>query len=480
MTSGGSDAVARIETGISGLDEIASGGLPAPRSTLVAGTAGTGKTLLAVQFLVMGTERHDDSGVLVAFDEPPDEMVRNVQSLGWDLGRLVDAGRLVIVDLTPSSEESTEVGEFDLAGLLARLENAVAKVGAKRVVLDALTAFFPRFADYSLVRRELQRLTSRLRELGVTTLITAERAEEYGPVARYGVEEFVADNVIILRNPLEFERRRRTIEILKLRGGGHERGEFPFGIDAQRGVIVHPLAALEPAREAPVRRLSLGNATLDEMCGGGIFSDSIALVLGPSGAGKTLTALHFLDAGCRQGERTVFYTFDESSAQVARNAAAWGFDLEGPERDGTLKIVARYPDRLGLEDLLIDIGRELGERQPVRIVLDSLSVLERVSSGKSFREFVVGLRSLVKAHAVATLCTYDHGVGPDRARPQFSTMVDAIVELGFVEVSGVVRRWLTVVKLRGSRHDLAIREYRIGDDGMTLLEPVEELTGLFT
>lgn len=479
MTSEGLPGLARVETGIPGLDEIAGGGLPASRSTLVAGTAGTGKTVLAMQFLVMGVERYDESGVLASFDEPPGEMLRNVSSLGWDPRRMVEAGRLAIVDLTPSSEESAEVGEFELGGLIARLENAVAKVGAKRVVLDALTAFFPQFADHGLVRRELQSLTSRLSGLGVTTLITAERSEEFGPVARHGVEEFVADNVIILRNPLENERRRRTVEVLKVRGGRHERGEYPFGIDARRGLIVHPLAALEPARGVPTRRLSLGNGALDEMCGGGIFSDSLALVLGPSGAGKTLAALQFLDAGCRAGERGLFYSFDESSAQVARNAASWGLDVEGPERDGTLKIVARYPERLSLADLLIDIAREVEEWQPVRVAIDGVSVLDRVSSGKSFREFVVGLRSLVKAHAIATLCTSESDVGSDMPRSQLATMTDAIVRLGFVEVTGEVRRWVTVVKVRGSRHDLTIREYRIGDDGMTLLEPLEELTGLF-
>lgn len=480
MTPEGSEGVARMKTGIPGFDEIAAGGLPAMRSTLVAGTAGTGKTLLAMQFLALGAERDAESGVLAAFDEPPSEMMRNVSTLGLDLGGLVDAGRLAIVDLTPSADESAEVGQFELGGLIARLENAIARVGATRVVLDALTAFFSQFADHALVRRELQRLTSRLRELGVTTLITAERAEEYGPVARYSVEEFVADNVIILRNPLESERRRRTIEILKFRGVGHERGEYPFGIDARRGIIVHPLAALDPVREIAVRRVSLGNGTLDDMCGGGIFSDAIALVLGPSGAGKTLMALQFLDAGVRAGERGLFYTFDESSAQVARNAASWGLDLEGPEHDSTLQIVARYPERLSLEDLLIEIDREILERQPERIAIDSLSVLDRVSSGKSFREFVVGLRSLVKAHGITTLVTFGHGAGPDRAQPDLSTMTDAIIELGFVEVTGGLWRWLSIVKMRGTRHDLTIREYRIGDDGMTVLEPLKQRTGFFT
>jgi len=462
--------IERLATGVDGLDAITSGGLPAGRSSLVAGTAGSGKTLLAVQFLVAGLAA-GETAVLVTFDERPEDLVRNAASLGWDLREHLDAGNLAIVDLTPPRGETIATGEFDFGALVARVEAAVARTHAARVAVDAAGGLFTHFVDSGLVRRELARLIDCLRTAGVTALITAERTDEYGPVARYAVEEFVADTVIVLRNPLGRERRRRTIEVLKLRGGGHERGEHPFGIDDRRGIIVLPLSGLESGPDAPLRQVSIGIEGLDEMCSGGIPGDAITLVHGPSGAGKSLLACHFVQAGLGAGERVLHYCFEDSRDRLLRHAEAIGLGgLREAERAGRLSVVSRHPERLGLEDLFVEIHRAVTELQPRRLVIDSLSVLDRVSSGAAFREFVVGLVDTVRNHRIATLCTHEVASdGGGEAVTHVSTMSDCLIALRFREHAGAYRRTVQVVKLRGSSHDLAERELRIGEVGITVV-----------
>lgn len=480
--AGGAEGIERLEIGIPGFDVIAGGGLPAGRSTLIAGTAGSGKTLFGVQFLVAGIELYGQGGVLVSFDEPAREIARNVRSLGWDLGAYERAGRLAMVDVAlVAGEEMLEAGQFDFGGLLARLERQIERVGATRVVFDSLTGIFPQFTDRNVVRRELHRVTSRLRELGVTTLMTAERAEEYGPVARYGVEEFVTDNVVILRNPLNHERRRRTLEILKFRGAAHHKGEYPFSIDERGGITVIPLAETGLKMRALTDRTSIGKPDVDQMCGGGIFRDSIVLVSGATGTGKTMMATEFLAAGLRAGERGLLYSFEESRPQILRNAASWGVDFGDAEREGMLRIDSRYPERTGLEDLLVEMRHQINDFRPVRLAIDSLSVLDRVSSGASFREFVIGLTSLIKEFELVAMCTNTTGVGGGTQSPgltQVSTITDTIILLRYVEIASSVRRCLTILKMRGSAHDKTIREYTIGGHGMELGGPIAATSGI--
>ena len=478
------EAVSRLPVGVPGFDEIAGGGIPYERSTLVAGTAGSGKTIFGVQYLLTGIERFGQNGVLVTVDEAPDEVARNVGSLGWDLPSLIEAGKLAVVDVSVDpDEEIAEAGSFDFSALLARIESAVRRVGAKRAVIDSLTAIIPQFNNVTAVRRELHRVTTHLRALGVTTLMTVERTEEYGHVGRYGVEEFVTDNVIILRNPLTRERRRRTIEILKFRGAGHHKGEFPFSIDTRTGANVIPLAQTGLKRRALSERVSIGNPEIDEMCGGGLFRDSIALVSGATGTGKTMLITEFLDAGVRTGQRGLFFSFEESRPQILRNAESWGVDLQAGEDQGMLRIQSVYPERIGLEDLLIEIRHQILTFKPVRLAIDSLSVLDRVSSGASFREFVVGFTSLIKEFELVALCTNTTGIQPTAESPAMthvSTITDAIILLRYVELEASVRRCLTVLKMRGSRHDKAIREYTITDDGMHLGGPLAGVGGILT
>ena len=475
------EPVEKLATGITSFDLIAEGGLPRNRTTLISGTAGSGKTVFAVQFLAAGIAA-GEHGVFVTFEEPPRDIRQNMRGFGWDLEQWEQDGTLALVDASPDPDvEVIESGSFDLGALLARVENAVRRVGAKRVSIDSLGAMFSQFSDESLVRRELFRIASALKRMGVTAVMTAERTEDYGPIARFGVEEFIADNVMVLRNVLDEEKRRRTIEILKFRGTAHQKGEFPFTIVGNEGVVVIPLSAIQLRQRSSDVRITSGSVELDGMCGGGLFRDSVTLVSGATGTGKTLTVTQFLAGGAAAGERCMLLAFEESRDQLFRNASGWGMDFERMEREGSLRVVCDYPEVAGLEDWLIRIKAMIEEFRPNRVALDSLSALERGGNLKAFREFVIGVTSFIKHQEITGLFTSTTPSlmgGTSITESHISTLTDSIILLRYVETFGEMKRGITVLKMRGSRHDKEIREFTIDGDGMHLGRPFRHVTGI--
>jgi circadian clock protein KaiC len=474
-------AIEKLATGIPSFDIIAKGGLPINRTTLLSGTAGSGKTVFAVQFLAAGI-RMGEPGVFVTFEESADDIRKNMRSFGWDLAAWEAEGKLAFVDASPDPHvEIVESGAFDLGALLARVQNAVRKVKATRVSVDSLGAVFSQFSDQSTVRRELFRIAWALKGLGVTALLTAERTLDYGPVARFGVEEFIADNVMVLRNVLDDETRRRTIEILKFRGTDHQKGEYPFTIVPENGLVVIPLSAIQLKQRSSDVRISSGIPELDTMCGGGFFRDSVILVSGATGTGKTLTVTQFLKGGADAGERCLLLAFEESREQLFRNARGWGVSFEDMEREGVLRLVCDYPEVATLEDWLLNIQSIIEESKPKRVALDSLSALERVGTVRAFREFVIGLTSFIKHQEITGLFTSTTPTlmgGTSITEGHISTLTDSIILLRYVEMFGDMKRGLTVLKMRGSGHDKGIREFTIDKQGMHLGRPFRNVTGI--
>lgn len=476
--------VEKLPTGIPGFDLVTDGGLPMHRTTLVAGTSGSGKTVFAAQFLVEGIRR-GEPGVFVTFEESPGEIRRNMNSLGWLIADWEAENLWAFVDASPQVDRLNVVaGDFDFGGLLARLEYAVRNLNARRVTIDSLGAVFSQFSDSGAVRRELFRLATAVKEMGVTTVLTAERTAEYGAIARYNVEEFVADNVLILRNVLEAEKRRRTLEILKFRGTSHKKGEYPFSIMPDEGIIVIPLSSIELSQESSNLRVTSGNAVLDGMCGGGFFRDSIILVSGATGTGKTLMTTEFMAGGVAKGERCLIFAFEESREQLFRNASGWGVQFADMEHEGKLRVVCAYPEVGSLEDHFINMKKVIGQFKPSRVAIDSLSALERVATVKSFREFVIGLTSYIKHLEIVGLFTATTPTlagGTSVTETHISTLTDSIILLRYVEIHGEMRRGITMLKMRGSMHDKDIREFTIvNGEGMRIGEPFRSVSGILT
>jgi circadian clock protein KaiC len=474
----------KLPTGIAGFDQISDGGVPKGRSTVVAGTPGSGKTLFALQFLAAGIRDFSEPGVCVTFEERPEDLIRNVESFGWDFDQLVADKRLVFVDCSPDNGGiREEIGPYDLSALLARIENAIRSVNATRLAADAIASLLSQFHDAFVVRSELHRLHEGLRRLGVTSLITMERTDEDGSVSRLGVEEFVADNVLVLRNRLDREKRRRTIEILKFRGTSHYKGEYPFTIDAEGGVTIIPLTAMEQTQKPSSTKVSSGVPALDEMCGGGLYPDSVVLVSGATGTGKTLLVTHFVEAGVAAGQRVLLFGAEESREQLIRNATSWGVDFEEAERRGLLRMVCRYPEVMGLEDHLLRLRKEVAEFKPARVAIDSMSAFERVATAALFREFVIGVTTFIKQRNITGLFTNTTSLltgGESITETHFSTITDTIILLRYVELYGEVRRGLAVLKVRGSSHQKDIREYVIDHAGLHMKDTFRNVHGILT
>lgn len=453
------------------------------RTTLISGSSGSAKTLFGAQFLAMGVLLYDQAGVFVTFEEQVEDIRNNLKTFGWDIDTWEKEGKWVFVDGSPKVEDSITIGDYDLSAFSIRLERAITKSQAKRVVIDSIGSVFAQFPEMHTIRRELFKIAMRLRNLKVTSIITAERTEEYGKISRYGVEEFLTDNVIILRNVLNKEKRRRTIEILKFRGSDHVKGENPFTITPEKAIVIIPLSAMELKQRSSNVRVSSGVPKLDEMCGGGFYRDSIILVSGATGAGKTLLVANFIDGVREKKERCLLMAFEESREQLFRNAKGWGQDFAQLEADGLLKVVCIYPEVSSLEDHFINIQEIVEDFKPNRIAIDSLSALTRTSSEKGFREFIIGLTSFLKHQEITGMFTATTPLltgGSSVTEGNISTITDTIILLRYVEMSGEMQRSITVLKMRGSKHDSSIRRFTISSKGMEIGEAFEGVSGILT
>lgn len=464
-------------TGIHGLDTVTLGGIPRGRTALVAGGAGSGKTLLATEFLVRGVEM-GEPGVFLAFEETAPELTTNVASLGWNLQQMCADGQLVVDHVKVERELIEQTGAYDLEALFIRLDYAIAQVGAKRVVLDTMEVLFSALDDTVLLRSELRRLFTWLKGRGVTAIVTAERGN--GTLTRHGLEEYVSDCVISLDHRVESERAVRRLRVVKLRGSGHGTNEYPFVIGA-RGFSVVPLTSLTLEHSAPSDVVSTGVGDLDAMIAtGGWYRGSTTMISGQSGTAKSTFAAHFTDAACARGERCLYLAFEESQAQIVRNMASVGLDLDRWLERKLLRIHASRPTQLGLESHLAELYEQVEQHRPDVAVIDPITDFTAMGTPLEVKAMLMRIVDYLKTNeitAVFTCLTHENSSFDD---PSISSLIDNWVQLRNLEHDGERNRGVFIQKSRGVAHSNQIREFVLHDKGITLLDVVTGPGGVLT
>ena len=455
-------------TGISGLDEITGGGLPKGRPTLIAGSAGCGKTLFAMEFLVNGVMQYDEPGVFIAFEENTEELAENVASLGFNLKELEKKKKLIVDHVHVERSEIEETGEYDLDGLFIRLGYAIDKIGAKRVVLDTLEVLFASLANESILRAELHRLFRWLKSKGVTAIVTAERGE--GSMTRHGLEEYVADCVILLDHRVTDQVSTRRLRIVKYRGSLHGTNEYPF-IIGKNGISVLPITSLGLEHVASKTRISSGIKELDNMLDGkGFYRGSSVLISGTAGTGKTSLAATFVDAACRRGERCLYLAFEESPSQILRNMHSIGIDLSPHIKKGSLQFHATRPTLYGLEMHLVTMYDMVREFRPTIVVLDPIDDFTAIGSPREVKSAMTRIIDFLKQDQATALFTTT--IADDDTSNQsilgVSSLIDTWISLRNIENNGERHRGLFILKSRGMAHSNQIRSFHLNDQGIQI------------
>ena len=463
-------ALKKCPSGISGFDEITGGGLPQGRPALVCGGAGCGKTLFATEFLVRGAQQFNEPGVFVAFEETAGELASNVASLGFDLNALVRQKRLLLDHVHIERSEIQETGDYDLEGLFIRLNHAIDSIGAKRVVLDTIEALFSGLPNEMILRAELRRLFRWLKDKGVTAVITAERGER--TLTRYGLEEYVADCVILLDHRVYDQISTRRVRVVKYRGSFHGTNEYPFLI-GETGISILPVTSLGLSHVAPKERVSTGIPRLDTMLGGrGFYRGSSILLSGTAGSGKTTLAANFIAAACARGERALYSAFEESASQIQRNMLAIGLDLAPFVRNGLLRFHASRPTYHGLEMHLVALHETVRRFSPQVIVVDPVTNLTEVGSTLEVKSMLTRLIDFFKAEKVTAIFTSLTGGGAnlDQTEVGVSSLMDSWLVVRNLESGGERNRALYVLKARGLAHSNQVREFVISSQGVKLID----------
>ena len=471
----------KSSTGIEGLDEITEGGLPLGRPTLICGSAGCGKTLMGVEFLVRGIQRYNEPGVLMAFEETGEELAANVASLGFDLNDLQARKMLRVDHVHVDRSEIEETGEYDLDGLFIRLGYAIDSIGAKRVVLDTIEALFSGFPNQGVLRSEIRRLFRWLKDKGVTTIITAERGE--GTLTRQGLEEYVSDCVILLDNRVIDQITTRRLRVVKYRGSTHGTNEYPY-IITEEGIAVVPVTSLQLEHEVSDEVDSSGIPALDAMFGRrGFFHGSSVLVTGTAGTAKTTLGAAFAQQVCKEGRRCLMFVFEESPQQLMRNMKSVGIDLAPLVAQGLLHIEASRPTLNGLERHLVSIHKLVRDFQPHAVVIDPISNLISVGNLNEVRSMLTRLIDYLKVHNITALFaalvntrTYQN----EMTEEGVSSLVDTWISVRDLEGIGERNRGLSILKSRGMSHSNQVREFVVTNEGIQLLDVVIGPGGIVT
>jgi circadian clock protein KaiC len=463
----------KSKSGIDGLDEITGGGFPKGRPTLICGSAGCGKTLMGIQFLVRGIMEYNEPGVFMSFEESPKDLSQNVRSLGFDLDKMISQKKLRIDHIVIEKSEIEETGEYDLEGLFIRLNHAIDAIGAKRVVLDTIESLFGGLDNTSILRAELRRLFQWLKTKGVTAIITGERGES--SLTRQGLEEYVSDCVILLDFRVIDQIATRRLRIVKYRGSTHGTNEYPFLID-ETGISVLPITSLKLEHKTSSEILSYGHDGLDKLFDkGGFFRGTSVLITGSAGTSKTTLSSYFALSSCRRKESTLYFSFEESPDQLIRNMMSVGINLK-PFIDSKMLVIHSSRSSLqGLEMHLLVLHKLIKELKPRTVIIDPISSLVTVGNGSEVRAMLVRLMDMLKVNQINALFTSltheNDNEYSDLTVDAVSSLADTWIRVSNNEMNNARQRNLSIVKSRGMGHSNLVWEFTIQNKGIKIKKP---------
>ena len=459
----------KVKTGIEGLDEITFGGLPYARPTLISGYAGSGKTVLAIQFILNGIRDYDEPGVFITLEETEDDLRKNMAAFGYDLIEMERSGKLAIDNIKIDQTQLHKSGKFDLSPLFIRIEEAVKKVGAKRIAIDTFEQIFSQIKDRDIFRQELVRLIHWLKDKKLTTIFTSEKPVVSNP--KSGINEFITDCVISLSHSQLESVYTRRLHILKYRGSMHGTNEYPFLID-NKGISLLPITSIE-IHHVSDDILSTGVNGLDDTIDKkGIYVGSTTLVSGTSGVGKTSLAISACVAAMKQNKRALYFTLEESKPQLARNMKSLGFDLEYFQNKNLLKIVTSRPTALGIEAHLVSLYESIGNFKPDVVVLDPITDLVEVGTKKEVRGMLVRIIDYMKNKLITVIFTALVNSGSESPNVQMSSMVDNWIILNTTKKEKENQPYITIVKTRGMNHARRSFLLKFSNEGLKIGEGI--------
>lgn len=467
---------AKSPTGIEGFDDITDGGLPRGRTTLVSGGPGSGKTIFALQFLVHGARNAREPGIFVAFEESSDRLTTNARAFGWDLAALLRTKQLCFMDAQPRPD-LIQSGTFDLGGMLAALGAQCKKMGARRIVFDALDVVMALLPDAATQRREVYRLQEWLAAHALTGLITTKTGGDdmnsFSPQP-ISFMQFMVDCAVVLNHHVDLGVSQRNLRVKKFRGSAFDENESPFVI-GQTGFDVAVSRMLGRVNNSVSNeRVTSGVKRLDTMLGGGYYRGSCVLITGVPGTAKTTLGGAFAEAACQRGERTMFVSFDSDGPEVIRNLSSVGIRLERFVKSGLLRMVSARTISGSAETLLVRMKAVAKAHRARCLVIDPVSTLARAGNESTAHSVAERLIDWSKATGVTLFCTglidEKDGQAEDSAKLHVSTLADTWIHLNYLVQAGERNRGLSIIKSRGMSHSNQVRELVLSDAGVTLTD----------
>ena len=476
-----SGVMERIDTGISGLNDILSGGLPAGQMYLLEGDPGTGKTTVAMQFIMAGV-RNGEKALYVTLSEPRTELEMSARSHGWD-PKHIPIAEFVPAEASLHPEQQYTVfhpSEIELADTIKRLTLLIDEVKPDRLAIDSLSELRLLAADTMRYRRQLLALKQYFAGRETTVLLLDDRTAEGSDLQL----QSIAHGVLRLEKiPRSYGVTRRHVEIIKLRGSAYREGFHDYTI-VKGGVCVYPrLVASEHSLPFSGEKIQSGIAALDSMFGGGISRGSATLVIGPTGAGKSTLAMQFAYAAACRGDRAIIYAFDEILRTAQDRAEAMGMRVREQVAAGTMGMAQVDPAELAPGEFAWKIRQDVEERDTRVVVIDSLSGYLASMPGE--RDLVLHLHELLAFLNQKGVLTFmvmnQHGLlGSMQTDVDVSYLSDTVVLLRYFEAGGEIRRVVSVLKQRVGRHEHVLREISFGEDGLQIGEPLTAFRGVLT